>query len=103
MRKLTTIGVTGKLGAAFGVMLITAGLTASITWWRSNAAVETTATASQLRQGLERLGAYKKSIDAATGAVRAFLLTGDRSLLARYEAAAAEHKTHLAALQQTDM
>jgi len=96
-------GVTAKLGVAFGAMLVTAALASGITYWRSTAAVETTRTASQLQDGLELLAKYKQEVDVATGAVRGFLLTGDRSLLQRYESAVTESEARLKAVEESGM
>ncbi|MGE3627266.1 MAG: HAMP domain-containing protein, partial [Hyphomicrobiales bacterium] len=94
-------GVTAKIIAAFSAMLITAALASSITYWRSGATVESTRAAAKLQDGLERLADYKRSMDIATGSVRAFLLTGDRSLLARYQESLPVRAERLASLEKS--
>lgn len=92
-------GVTAKLVSAFCAMLITAALASSITYWRSSATAESTRAAAALQDGLERLADYKRTMDIATGSVRAFLLTGDRSILTRYQDSLPERARRLADLE----
>ncbi|MDA7948788.1 MAG: methyl-accepting chemotaxis protein [Hyphomicrobiaceae bacterium] len=99
--KLPSFSVTTMLGIAFGAMMVTAVLAAAVTYWRSSEASEATRAAGTLQDGLSRLENYKQSIDQATGAVRGFMLTGDRAQLKIYESAVANRTQRLKALKDS--
>jgi len=83
--KNTSFSLTAMLGIAFGAMLITAALTSALTYWSSTETAQATRAASRLQESLGHLEKYKHATDTAAGAVRGFMLTGDRSLIERYE------------------
>jgi len=100
MKKMS-FSVTAMLGIAFGTMLITAALTSAMTYWRSSEATQATHAASMLQEGLGTLEKYKHAADTSTSAVRGFMLTGDRSLLDRYESATTKRAEQLKHLRET--
>lgn len=100
MKKMS-FSVTAMLGIAFGAMFITAALTSAMTYWRSSEAAQATSAASILQEGLGTLEKYKTAADTSSSAVRGFMLTGDRSLLKRYESAKTKRAEQLKHLQET--
>lgn len=100
MKKMS-FSVTAMLGIAFGAMFITAALTSAMTYWRSSEAAQATSAASMLQEGLGTLEKYKTAADTSSSAVRGFMLTGDRSLLKRYESAKTKRAEQLKHLQET--